>query len=292
MPQVNAGNDLIICQDEEITLLGSGADSYTWSNGIVDGVSFSLQSTQILTLTGTTNGCSNTDQVTITVLEKPIVSLGNDIELCANNLPYSLTAFGNQNGLIYSWNNGLIGATINATNAGLYIVTATNNFGCLNTDTLNLTINQLPSVAISGDLTICSNELPSILSVQSSNTSLTYQWSSGQTTQQIQVSQAGLYSVSVTDVNGCESSDEVQIQVLSSPNVNAGNDITVCDNDFPVKLNATGNGATVQWSNGSSTPFTSVSQAGTYFVTTTGQNGCSATDSVIVIAEPCVRAQQ
>jgi hypothetical protein len=158
----------------------------------------------------------------------------------------------------------------------------------LDIDTVSVTLFSLPGADLGSNQSICSNDLPAILSVQSTGNQLSYLWSSGQTTQQIQVSQAGLYSVSVTDVNGCESSDEVQIQVLSSPNVNAGNDITVCDYDFPVTLNATGNGAEVLWSNGSSTPFTSVSQAGTYFVTTTAQNGCSATDSVIVIAESCV----
>lgn len=117
---------------------------------------------------------------------------------------------------------------------------------------------------------------------------MNYLWSTGQITQQIQVSQAGTYSVTVINSNGCESSDDVQVQVLTAPNVNAGNDITVCEYDFPVTLNATGNGATVLWSNGAATPFTSVTSGGTYSVTTTAQNGCQASDSVVVTSDPCL----
>ena len=117
---------------------------------------------------------------------------------------------------------------------------------------------------------------------------MSYSWSTNQFTQQIQVSLAGIYTVSVIDQNGCESSDEVAVQVLNSPNVNAGNDITVCEYDFPVTLNASGNGVEVQWSNGASTSFTSVTSAGIYSVTTTAQNGCQASDSVVVTSDPCL----
>jgi hypothetical protein len=84
----------------------------------------------------------------------------------------------------------------------------------------------------------------------------------------------------------------VQVQVLTAPNVNAGNDITVCEYDFPVTLNATGNGAEVEWSNGASTPFTSVTSPGIYSVTTTAPNGCQATDSVEVTSDPCVGIEE
>jgi hypothetical protein len=125
------------------------------------------------------------------------------------------------------------------------------------------------------------------LNAQSTSTGLVYNWSTNQNTQQIQVSLTGTYSVSVIDQNGCESTDEVAVQVLNAPNVNAGQDITVCANDFPVTLNATGNGSQVEWSTGAQTPFTTVNGAGTYTVTTTAQNGCQASDDVVVTSDPC-----
>jgi hypothetical protein len=53
-------------------------------------------------------------------------------------------------------------------------------------------------------------------------------------------------------------------------------------------LNATGNGAEVEWSNGAATPLTNVTAGGTYSVTTTAQNGCQATDTVVVTSDPCL----
>jgi hypothetical protein len=155
-------------------------------------------------------------------------------------------------------------------------------------DTISVILNELPGANLGTDQSICSNDLPSTLTVQSSGSQLSYLWSTGQTTQQIQVSQAGTYSITVINSNGCESSDALQVQVLTAPNVNAGNDITVCEYDFPVTLNATGNGAQVEWSNGAATPFTSVTAGGIYSVTTTAQNGCIATDTVVVTSDPCL----
>jgi hypothetical protein len=162
----------------------------------------------------------------------------------------------------------------------------------LDIDTVSVTLFSLPGADLGSNQSICSNDLPATLSVQSTGNQLSYLWSTGQTTQQIQVSQAGSYTVTVINANNCESTDTVQVQVLTAPNVNAGNDITVCEYDFPVTLNATGNGAEVEWSNGATTPFTSVNTAGTYSVTTTAQNGCQATDSVIVTVESCVGIEE
>lgn len=292
LPQINAGLDQTICQGEQIILTGSGAQTITWDNNVLNGIAFVPFSTQTFTATGTTNGCSNTDQVTVTILPNPQVNLGNDIELCANQVPYNINASSNQAGLTFGWNTGELGQTISASNSGLYIVTATDVFGCSKVDTLQFTVNQLPGADLGGNQSVCSNQLPTILSVQSTGNQLSYLWSNGQTTQQIQVVQAGLYSVSVINANGCESSDAVQVQVLTSPNVNAGQDITVCANEFPVTLNATGNGAQVLWSTGAATPFTTVTVGGIYSVTTTAQNGCQATDSVSVISDPCVNIDE
>jgi hypothetical protein len=159
-------------------------------------------------------------------------------------------------------------------------------------DTISVTLNELPGANLGTDQSICSNNLPLSLNADATGNQLSFLWSTGQTTQQIQVSQAGSYTVTVINANNCESTDEVQVQVLTAPNVNAGNDITVCENDFPITLNATGNGAEVEWSNGAATPFTTVTVGGTYFVTTTAQNGCQASDTVEVTSDPCVGIEE
>lgn len=67
IPTVFAGNDVTICPGASIILTGSGADTYTWSNGVIDGVAF-VPSGNISTYTvaGTTSaGCENTDDVLV-----------------------------------------------------------------------------------------------------------------------------------------------------------------------------------------------------------------------------------
>ncbi len=57
-----------ICSGDPVTLTGGGATSYTWDNGVTDGVAFNPTATTTYTVTGTDgNNCSNTAQVTVTV---------------------------------------------------------------------------------------------------------------------------------------------------------------------------------------------------------------------------------
>ena len=77
LPEVNAGADQTICAGETVSLSGSGATSYVWDNGVIDGASFSPSlGTTIYTLTGTdVNGCISSDQVDVTMNSNPEVSL-------------------------------------------------------------------------------------------------------------------------------------------------------------------------------------------------------------------------
>jgi len=79
LPVVNAGADQTICIGAPVTLNGSGAVSYTWTNGVTNGVAFNPTTTTTYTVTGTdANGCQNTDQVTVTVNPLPVVNAGTD----------------------------------------------------------------------------------------------------------------------------------------------------------------------------------------------------------------------
>ena len=84
-PNVSAGNDITICAGETIILSGSGANSYTWSNGIQNGVPFTPPSgTTTYTVTGEVNGCISTDQVTVTVgSDLPINFTADETDGCS-----------------------------------------------------------------------------------------------------------------------------------------------------------------------------------------------------------------
>lgn len=118
-PTVNAGNDITICEGENVILTATGANTYDWTNNIINGQGFTATNVGQTTyeVTGTdVNGCTNTDEVNVTV--NPI----SNITLTEN----AVDSF-NFNGL-------------NLTQSGIYFDTLINSFGCDSIVELNLTL--------------------------------------------------------------------------------------------------------------------------------------------------------
>jgi gliding motility-associated-like protein len=167
IPFVSAGNDIITCTGQTVTLNGSGASTYVWTNGINNGVAFTPNAgTTTYTVTGTTaEGCSNTDDVIVTVNSTSQVTFIPDVtEGCA---PLTVN-FTNStlNGVDCNWSFGdgsFSNDCGNVTNtfdaAGCYDITLTvlDANGC--TGTLSL-----PNL-------ICVDEVP-IASFSASNTQI------------------------------------------------------------------------------------------------------------------------
>ena len=64
-----------VCPGTSVTLSGTGASTYTWSGGIIDGIAFLAVATATYTVTGTSlAGCINTATVTITINTAPTIS--------------------------------------------------------------------------------------------------------------------------------------------------------------------------------------------------------------------------
>jgi len=95
-----------------------------------------------------------------------------------------------------------------------------------------------------------------------------------------------VYYVSAKMGTSCESGRmAVTATIHPIPNINLGNDITVCANS-PVVLNATGPNWTYLWDNGMTTATRTVTAAGSYFVTVTGTGNCKNTDTIKVNYNP------
>jgi hypothetical protein len=79
LPTVEANTtESAVCTGESVTLTGSGTDDYVWDNGVSNGVAFEPAATTTYTVTATdTNGCENTDAITVTVNLLPVVSLSS-----------------------------------------------------------------------------------------------------------------------------------------------------------------------------------------------------------------------
>jgi hypothetical protein len=145
-PVVALGNDTSFCEGATLTLdAGAGTDyTYAWSTG-------DTTQTIDVTLTGTysvivDNGtCSATDTIVVSIIDNPVVDLGNDTTDCVNGGPITLTA-GTSTSDTYAWSTGDNTPSITATTSGTYSVVVTNAAGCQGTDTINVIMGQEPTV--------------------------------------------------------------------------------------------------------------------------------------------------
>ena len=284
LPVVNAGLDQTVCIGSSVTLTGSGANSYVWNNGAVDGTAFTPSvGTVTYTVTGTDgNGCVNTDQVDVTVNPLPVVNAGPDQTIC-DGPSVTLTGSGANS---YVWDNGVTNgvAFTPAVGTVTYTVTGTDLNGCMNTDQVDVTVNPLPVVNAGPDQTICDGT--SIILTGSGANS--YVWNNGAVDGVSFTPSVGTvtYTVTGTDVNGCMNTDQVDVTVNPLPVINAGPDQTIC---VGASVTLIGSGAnSYVWDNGVTNGMAFTPSVGTitYTVTGTDANGCVNTDQVVVVVNP------
>ena len=148
-PNIDAGPDQFICIGDSTSLSASGnAITYTWDNGVLDGVNFLVSSDQQYILTGTdANNCVNSDTVYISVIQLPNIDAGNDVSICLDD-SIQLNASG---GATYSWspitnisNANVVDPFVFPGSDTKYYVTGTDTNGCTNIDSVQITIDALP----------------------------------------------------------------------------------------------------------------------------------------------------
>jgi gliding motility-associated-like protein len=162
----------------------------------------------------------------ILYMENITVNLGPDIEICQGSSA-TLDAGAGFGG--YQWTGGSTSQTINVSTGGIYTVTVTQGI-CSNTDQVNVTVNPLPTINLGGpSIAICAGDNVTL----DAGPGYSYNWSTSETSQTINVNTAGLYSVTITDGNMCQNTDAVTIviqasfdaSITSGPNycINGGN---------------------------------------------------------------------
>jgi len=203
-------DDTTLCPAQTLTLTGAGAIDYSWDNDVVDGEEFTPIATATYIVTGTdANGCANTDTVEVSVNPLPtVVANVNDAVICAGDA----VIFTGSGAATYVWSNSIVdGVSFVPAATGPFSVTGTDINGCVNTNQVSVIVNEVPTVSLGADTTICSNHLPLTLDAGSGHTS--YAWTGGATTQTIQVTTGGTYTATVTNANGCAKSDAVVVTV-------------------------------------------------------------------------------
>ncbi|MCX6270565.1 MAG: PKD domain-containing protein [Bacteroidetes bacterium] len=142
IPVANAGPDTAICIGTNLTVHGSGGLQYLWNTGaLTPDLHLQPSSTATYSLSVTSNGCSSTDEVTVTVNPLPMPDLGNDTSICA--IDSILLNPGNFTS--YLWSTGDNFPLLVTSTSGTYRVQVWNEFGCTRSDSMTLIVYPIPS---------------------------------------------------------------------------------------------------------------------------------------------------
>ncbi len=303
-----------VCLNQTINLSASGGSSYSWTgpngfNSLLQNPSLSNatipMSGQYTVLVTSAATCTNTAVVNVTVFALPVPVITSNAPVCFG----STLTFTGSGGATYQWAgpNGFASLSQNPTIAnvtllanGVYTMIASAG-SCSASTTATIVINALPTPTASNNGPICNGQILNLNSSAASSYSWTGPGSFSSANQNPSIAVAsptnsGVYTVTVTDVNGCKNSTTTSVTVNPTPTLSAtgssvcvGQNMTVSGSSLP--------GSTYQWTGPNA--FTAVGQnttvanaqtnmSGVYNVTVTSAVGCTntATANVQIIPLP------
>lgn len=220
LPSVNIGGDVSICDaDLPYQLVAQGGSTYLWNDGSTnDTLSFNATSDSLMIVTVTNNGCSSVDSAFITVNTSPAVALGNDTSICdGETIEFQI----NTNGNNVAWSNTssedsiIVSPSTNTT----YWVELTSTDNCVASDTLNVSVNALPTLSLPNDTSVCEG---TILNFTATSNRLVL-WSNGSnvaSSGNLTITSDSTFYVVATSAQNCQVSDSMVVTSNTVPLVN------------------------------------------------------------------------
>lgn len=267
------------------SFLWNSGDTLSSRSGLSPGI-------YMLTITDA-NGCSAEGTAVVNPFGCTLdISLSGDISICeTDTISIQPTIMMGSGVLSYVWSDGSTGETLSVSHGGDYCVTITDSSNCQDLDCIEISEISIPmftcpvtneSAPGANDGSVYCDSLPGII---------TYAWSNGASTSSISGLSPGDYCLTVTEQNGCTSSQCFYVQ--------PGNCLMVVNNVFITDILCAGdttgaiavtieNGTeplTYTWSNGGTTDEIKDLSAGTYALTVSDASGCEIYTS-FTIADP------
>jgi hypothetical protein len=272
-----------VCTGGSFIPSGGGAVTYTWSGGLTDLVAFTPTVTDNYTVTGTdANGCTNIAIAAVEVLPLPIVTAtASDTSVCAGDA----VTFNGGGAATYTWDNGVTDNVAGpVAMSAMYHVTGTDIYGCVNWDSVFVTVNPVPPVvgSVAGS-PICSGGSVML----TANGADQYVWNPGAISGNgITVSPMSTttYTVTGTDsLTGCSNIDSVVVDVNANPFIVTTSDTSCSAACGQLNAVVTGNAPfTYLWVPSSglnsttiANPVSCMTVTQCYTVFVTDQNGCT-----------------
>ncbi|HKC69506.1 MAG TPA: hypothetical protein VKG26_14820, partial [Bacteroidia bacterium] len=285
------------CSGGTVAITASGGSTYTWSPGTflntTTGANVTATPTTATnyTVSGTdSHGCVGTKSLTVAVNALPTLTISPASPSTCNSSSVAITASGAST---YSWSpatflNTTTSASVTSTPTAAinYTVTGTNSNGCVNTASVAVTVNALPTITITpASATVCAGNTISL----TASGATTYTWNTGVNTTSITPSPTvtTTYTVSGTNGSGCIGTKTVTITVNPLPTLTISPSSTpaICIGSSTT-LTASG-ASTYIWSPATGLNNTTVATVTanpttttSYTVTGTNSNGCVGTQTL------------
>ncbi len=288
-PVAGISGDDTICSGETITLQGSGGGNYLWSNSATtDSISVSPSSNSNYSVIVSNNfNCSDTAFHTVIVNPTPNITISGLDSICNGDS----TTLSSSGANTYLWNTSATSTsiTVSPPSNTNYTVVGTDNNGCMDSASFNVTVLPNPDVTISGLDSICIGESLTLSASGAQN----YAWNTGSNSSSISISPLSSTNYSVIGLAGkCSDTAYHSVFVKPLPFIDAKNDTTIYLGQSK-KLVALGSN-NYTWfppyglsCKDCAEPIATPEQTTTYCVRTT-VNGCSDTACVtITVDESC-----
>jgi PKD repeat protein len=274
-----------------VTNANVSVSSYHWSNGATTGAISNLPAGNYSVTVTLSNGCTASNSGVVSAVQSNIVIAFNATNATCGVADGAVTASatGGVSPYNYNWANGTNGATITAVAAGSYVLTVSDANGCSTTSAATVSNSGAPTIALTTTQPICygSTNGSVLSSVSGGAAPYTYTWNTGVSTASLNNIGAGTYIVTVTDASQCQA---VQSVVLANPaqvdGVISTTNATCGNNNGSATVNGVGgNGVyTYSWSTGTTANTLNGLASGSYSVTITDDNGCSAVKTATINA--------
>lgn len=240
----DAGVDTGTLLDWTLQIHATSGITYSWSSntsGFTANTSTASDfptATSLYSMLGTYAGCSSTLSVNVPVLDLPVINASSNEPVCENGDLFLISSGGS----IYSWSGpGFVSSQQNPTlngittsNAGNYTVTVTDAFGCSNSQTLSVAVNEVPDITVTSQTNItCNGGTDGELIVTATGGSGFYLYSDGVNANFDGIFSglsAGSHSITATDGFSCESSVSASLTEPDPTTIAAaGSDFSLCD---------------------------------------------------------------
>lgn len=312
-------SNLNMVADADSTTCNGGTDGKAWVSASGGAGGFTFEWSTLPVQTGDTaynlrpgfyvvtatdaNGCQDTAQVNVYEPEEILLTMASDSVSCNGGTDGKawVTATGGVGALNISWSagtpSGPNGDTITGVGIGTYVVTVSDFYGCIKTDSVEIFEPTALIASVETDSVSCNGgtDGKAWLTVTGGVTPYSYTWSAGtQTTvvgDTVSSLAAGSYSATVTDANQCTVVlSGIDIGEPTAIVLSEVNDSVSCNGGADGSIDLTVTGGVLPysyaWSNQASTEDITGLTAGTYTPTVTDANGCTVTMAAITIDEP------